>query len=71
MGIKTTTGREMACQLHPATDHWMRGDRYGKVIRQVKPNRIDPREEFYRVRLDKSRRVITIHVSNISEFFER
>lgn len=49
----------------------MRGDRYGTVLRQVRPRTLDPREEYYRVRLDKSRRVITVHVSNIAEFFER
>ena len=61
----------MACQLHPATDHWMRGDRYGTLIRQWKPQGMTPGDEFWRVRLDKSRKVITIHVSNIIEFFER
>ena len=72
MGIKRIDGkRELACQLHPATDRWMMGDRYGKVIRQVKPNRIDPKDEFYRVKLDKSGKVLTFHVSNIIEFFER
>ena len=62
---------EKACQLHAATDHWMRGDRYGRVMRQVKPNRIDPRDEYYRVKLDKSGLTVTLHVRDIVEFFER
>jgi hypothetical protein len=35
-------------ELHPATDRWMMGDRYGEVIK-VEPERV-------RVRLDKSRK---------------
>jgi len=35
-------------ELHPATDRWMMGDRYGEVVK-VEPERV-------RVRLDKSRK---------------
>ena len=66
-----TPKKTLACQLHPATDLWMQGDRYGKVIRQVKPRGIDPADERYRVRMDKSNRVVTVRVRNIVEFFER
>lgn len=31
--VKTTFRRGQRVQLHPATDRWMRGDRYGYVIR--------------------------------------
>lgn len=49
----------------------MRGDRYGRVLRQVRQRSIDPRDEYYRVKLDKSGRTVTVHVDNICEFFER
>jgi len=39
-------------QLHPATDHWMRGDRFGDVVRIGR--------SMVSVLLDKSGRVIRI-----------
>jgi hypothetical protein len=43
-------------ELHPATDRWMRGDRYGTVIKDefVKGRWI------YTVRLDKSGKIVRV-----------
>jgi len=65
-----TPKKTLACQLHPATDLWMQGDRYGTVLRSTNV-RAPLGDERYRVRMDKSNRVVTVHVRNIVEFFER
>lgn len=44
-------------QMHPATDTWMMGDRYGEVLR-VTATRVH-------VRLDISGRTIRCHPSNV------
>ena len=49
-------------QLHPATDHWMRGERFGHVIALLSRN-------YVRVKLDVSGRTIRLHVDNIGEVF--
>lgn len=54
-------------QLHPATDAWMRGDRYG-LITQVEYPLVTEEGELapmYRVKLDKSRSQIWYHPKNI------
>jgi hypothetical protein len=48
-------------QLHPATDAWMSGDKYGEVIR-VTGSR-------YHVRMDVSRRTLRLLPENVLEFF--
>jgi len=47
-------------QVHPATDTWMRGDRYGEVVGLVRCDRV-------KVLLDRSGRTLVFHVSNILE----
>jgi hypothetical protein len=44
-------------QLHPATDRWMRGDRYGTVIHVGR--------KLVHVKLDVSQQVAKLHPSNI------
>lgn len=60
-------------ELHPATDAWMMGDRFGTVVRTTMrtANLIDPRESalvFVTVKLDKSGRIVRFHESNIARF---
>lgn len=50
-------------QLHPATDHWMRGDRYGTVSRILITGRI-------RILLDKSKKYVTVDQANIYEVID-
>ncbi|KKK78564.1 hypothetical protein LCGC14_2842320 [marine sediment metagenome] len=58
--------------LHPATDHWMRGDRYGKIVGfghtrdyldsfTKKINKVRP----YLVKLDISGKTIRMHPENV------
>ncbi len=57
-------------QLHPATDRWMMGDRYGEVLRIIPAIRtmaVLVRPAAVVVRLDKSGKVQRFHVSNILE----
>ena len=43
-------------EMHPGTDEWMRGDRYGEVVFRIRGSSYGiPR---YRVKLDKSGRFI-------------
>lgn len=44
-------------ELHPATDAWMSGDRYGKIVA------IGPK--YCRVRMDRSGRLLKIARHNI------
>ncbi len=48
-------------QLHPATDWWMRGARYGVV------HSVNVRRETCQVRLDVTRRLVTLSFRNIGE----
>jgi hypothetical protein len=50
-------------QLSPATDAWMRGDRYGEVLGFIRGRKHGIR---YRVRLDKSGRVAVLPASLLS-----
>lgn len=50
-------------QLHPATDAWMRGDRYGEIVKA------GPR--LYHVLMDTSGRTRKIHPSLIGEVIEK
>lgn len=49
-------------ELHPATDAWMMGDRYGVVV-SVGPYIGDPDDpqQVVRVRMDKSGRMLKCH----------
>jgi hypothetical protein len=46
-------------QMHPATDHWMRGDRYG-FVSAVARRASKSKEAAYWVRLDKSNRLVKV-----------
>ena len=46
-------------EMHPATDHWMRGDRYGEV------RYVFASTGIVLVALDKSMKVLTVHPMNI------
>lgn len=46
-------------QLHPATDTWMRGDRYGTIV--------SIRNSILRVHMDISRKDIAVTPNNILE----
>ena len=57
-------------ELHPATDQWMMGDRYGEIVRTtlVTANHLDPQDSalvFVTVKLDKSGRTVRFHESRI------
>jgi hypothetical protein len=59
MSITYTTGTRV--ELYPATDAWMRGDRFGEII-AVTCRRGHVR---YRVKMDRSGRVLTVAQGNI------
>ena len=44
-------------ELSPATDAWMRGDRYGEVVGVT--------AKYVRVKLDKSGQTVRLHPDNI------
>jgi hypothetical protein len=46
-------------QLHPATDAWMRGDRFGQIHKVT--------QKFYYVSMDVSGRVLRVPPCNILE----
>lgn len=46
-------------ELHPGTDAWMRGDRYGEVIGTTRDKR------RYKVRMDKSGKMLKVSPNNI------
>jgi hypothetical protein len=52
------------CQLHPATDRWMMGDRFGDVVSVVKADRRKPFDRV-RVKLDRSGRTLTFPAWNV------
>lgn len=51
-------------ELHPGTDDWMRGDRYGEIMRI---GRRKSGKKFAVVRLDKSRRHRRIDLDQLTE----
>lgn len=46
-------------QLHPATDQWMQGDRYGEVVGFSRLHNV-------RVRLERSGRIAHMHPDNVT-----
>jgi hypothetical protein len=48
-------------EIHPATDEWMMGDRYGEITEITQSGR-------YRVLLDKSMKEMFIHPRNIYRY---
>lgn len=63
-------------QLHPATDAWMRGDRYGVIVSVSRKARsfLDPRDprngHTFRVKMDRSGRTLRVCEGNIGEWME-
>ena len=63
------------CQLHPATDRWMMGDRYGVVVRVSKKcwSYLDPNDirngRRITVRLSKSGKTFRFFEAHIAEIF--
>jgi hypothetical protein len=49
-------------QLHPATDAWMRGDRYGDVVKVG--------TKHIHVKMDRSGRTLKVHPSNIGDNYD-
>ncbi len=49
-------------ELHPGTDAWMRGDRYGEIVAVVEQH---GRVMSVRVRMDKSGRVLRLDPSRV------
>lgn len=52
-------------QLHPATDRWMMGDRYGCIVKLLRAN--DTREMVFAVvvEMDKSKRTLAFNPRDI------
>jgi hypothetical protein len=67
----------MRCQLHPATDRWMMGDKYGEIVAVSKRVRsyIDPKDprngQIFTVLLDKSKKRLRFSEGRILEVFDR
>lgn len=53
-------------QLHPATDAWMRGDRYGQIVH------VSQRGDIcrYHVLMDKSNKTLRVAADDILEAIE-
>lgn len=52
-------------QLHPATDRWMRGDRFGEIVGSRLHRDLNVTWRVYRVKMDKSGQTARIHEANI------
>lgn len=63
-------------ELHPATDRWMMGDRYGKIVAVSKRVRsyIDPKDprngHTFTVLMDKSGKRVRVASGNINAIFD-
>ena len=53
----------MRAELHPATDAWMRGDRYGDIVS------VSKRTRSFRIRMDRSGKILTVSEGNIAKIF--
>ena len=51
-------------EMHPATDQWMRGDRYGEIVSETRHSA--RRGLYVMVRLDKSGRTIKVNDRNFT-----
>lgn len=57
-------------QLHPCTDAWMQGDRFGEIVKPLRQQRHNNSVEagiYYVVNLDKSGRQVRLHSTLIGE----
>ena len=74
--MKDNIGKRV--ELHPATDHWMQGDRYGEIIALGRAHKYydvlsdkfceSPR---YLVKLDKSGKTVRFNACDIKEIFDK
>ena len=53
----------MRAELHPATDAWMRGDRYGDIVLVSKDG------QTFRIRMDRSGKTLTVSERNLARVF--
>lgn len=53
-------------ELHPATDRWMMGDRFGVVVGTKRPRRGPIGFLAIKVKLDKSGQTLAFHPANLS-----
>lgn len=53
-------------ELHPATDRWMQGDRFGTIL-----GRVHGRPGVYFVHLDRSNTTAQLHIDNLNLLPER
>lgn len=65
--IKSQFPKGHRVQLHPGTDAWMMGDRYGEIRGYVNSANDGA---LIRVKLDKSRKVKEFHPRNLAEVFK-
>ena len=62
-------------QLHPATDRWMMGDRYGEIVAISKRDRhyIDPKDprngRIFTVLMDRSGKRIRVSEGNVGNIY--
>lgn len=61
--VMDQTGKRV--QLHPATDQWMRGDRYGEIVSETRHSK--SRGLYVMVKMDKSGRTIKVYDRDILE----
>jgi hypothetical protein len=65
----------MRCQLHPATDQWMQGDRYGEIVAVSRRIRsyLDPKDprngRVFTVLLDRSQKRVRFAEGNVEEIW--
>lgn len=59
----------MRVELHPATDAWMQGDRYGEVTRlhPASTKLVNASRGLVRVRMDKSGRSLLVDPRNLRQ----
>jgi hypothetical protein len=60
LGIETGT----RVQLHPATDAWMSGDRFGTVVK-IGPRLVGCAPALVSVKMDKSGRTLKLSLGNV------
>ncbi len=65
----------MRAELHPATDAWMRGDRYGDIVAVSRPRHyLDPNHpsngETFTILMDKSGKRLRVSARNLTRIFD-
>lgn len=56
-------------QLHPRTDRWMMGDRYGEVSKEIRLEinnlAVLPEKKLVAVKMDRSGKTLKVHPGNL------